>query len=749
VPRRRRRLAVVLVFTLVTLALNLAHTGLGLARNHDVVMNAWLQNVVLAGAVVLAAARCGRAEPGRAGWIALTLAIAAWSLGNLYWNLVLYSEPEPPFPSPADVGWLLFYPAAYACLGLRLRAGAQELPKSLWLDGLLGLLSVCAVGVLIIAPVLDGAEGPQAAILVNSLYPVCDLLLVGLCVAVFALHGWRPGRDWIALTLGFAFFAAANSFYLLRLVHDTYRPGSILDSAWVVGLVAMSLGAWQPAPRERTLEIRGRAVLVLPFACSLAALAVLVQAGLGSVPGPAILLAAVALVASMARTALTFGEIGRLAEVRQLAATDELTGLPNRRHFNERLATALEHAGREERRLALLLIDLDRFKELNDALGHHAGDLVLEQVGPRLRAHLRAEDELARLGGDEFAVLLHTDSGAESVGHRLLQALQASFTIDDVDVRVGGSLGIAVFPDDGTDAQTLLQRADVAMYQAKASRAGYAYYARERDQHSRARLELIAELRDSIGSPQLLLHYQPKLEIATGRVRDVEALIRWQHPTRGLLPPGAFIPLAEQTGVMRQLTAHVLDAALLQSAQWRAAGLDLEISVNVSATTLRDEDWGREVPARLREFGVPTGRLRIEITEDAIMADPERSLAVVNGLAAAGIGVSLDDFGTGHSSLGMLKHLPVDELKIDRGFISEVLHDPADAAIVQTALDLGRRLGVRVVAEGIEDQPTLEQLVAWGVDAAQGHFVSRPLPAHELRGWLDSRRAIPPAVVAG
>jgi diguanylate cyclase len=742
--RRRRVVTGVLLFTLATLALNLGHTGFGLAAGHDVLMNAWLQNVVLAGATALAAARIGRAERGRGGWIALALAIAAWSLGNLYWNAVLYSEPEPPFPSWADAGWLLFYPAAYACLGLRLRAAARDLPKSLWVDGLLGLLSVCAVGVLVIAPVIDGADGPRAAVLVNSLYPVCDLLLFALCVAVFALHGWRPGRGWIALTLGFGFFAAANSFYLLRLVNDTYQPGSVLDSAWVVGLVAMSLAAWQPAPDRADLEIGDRAVLFPPFACSLAALGVLVWAGVDVVPLSAIILAAAALVASMVRTALTFGEIGRLAEVRRLAATDELTGLPNRRHFNERLAAGLDAARRDGGRLALLLIDLDRFKELNDALGHHAGDLVLAQVGPRLGVHLRTDDALARLGGDEFAVLLQTDGGAERVGRRLLAALDESFTIDGVDVRVGGSIGIALYPEDGTDAATLLQRADVAMYQAKASGSGLAFYAQERDEHTRARLELISELREAIGTSQLVLHYQPKLDVVTGRVRDVEALVRWQHPTRGLLGPGAFVPLAEQTGVMQDLTMHVLETALMQYAEWRASGLDLEIAINVSATTLRDDDWGRAVAARLREVGVPAHRLRIEITENAIMTDTERSLTVVRAIAEAGIGLSLDDFGTGYSSLSLLKRLPVDELKIDRGFIAEMLGDPADAAIVQTAIDLGRRLGLRVVAEGIEDEGTLDQLMAWGVDTAQGYFVSRPLPPDELERWLADRAAALP-----
>jgi EAL domain-containing protein (putative c-di-GMP-specific phosphodiesterase class I) len=279
------------------------------------------------------------------------------------------------------------------------------------------------------------------------------------------------------------------------------------------------------------------------------------------------------------------------------------------------------------------------------------------------------------------------------------------------------------------------------MYQAKASQSGHAFYASERDRHTRERLQLIGELRDAIGTSELVLHYQPKLNLRTGAVEDVEALVRWQHPTRGLLPPGEFVPLAEQTGVMRSLTDHVLDAALAQCARWRAAGLDLGVAVNVSAATLVDAAWAAHVGERLRRRAVPASRLRIEITEDAIMVDQQRSLAVVRGLVAAGVRVSLDDFGTGYSSLGLLKQLPVDELKIDRGFVRDAGHDQADAAIVQSAIDLARRLGIRVVPEGVEDGDTLARLAEWGADTAQGFFISRPVPADVLEAWLATTDA--------
>jgi diguanylate cyclase len=723
---------------LAALLVNVAHTGLGLGGERlDVPLNAWLQNVVLAGAVVLVAARAALPGPERAGWIALAAGIGCWSVGNLYWNLALYSSQAPPFPSAADVGWLLFYPCAYACMGLRLRSAARHLPRSLWLDGLVGLLSVGAVGtVLVVAPVLAAADGPRAAVLVNAAYPMADLLLLALCVAIFALRGWRPGRGWFGLAVGFALFAGADSIYLMRLAGGSYAPGSALDSAWVIGLVVMSLGAWQAAPEAHEVELGGRGVMVPPLVCGVAALAVLLAGSLGRVPVVATYLAAAALLASMARTALTFADLGRLAEVRRLAATDELTGLPNRRHFDRRRHVALERARATGERTALLLIDLDRFKELNDALGHHAGDAVLAQVGPRLRTVLRAEDELARIGGDEFAVLLPGAHGVEAISRRLGAALEERFTVEGIDVRIAASIGIALFPDHATDAETLLQRADVAMYEAKATRSGHAFYARERDSHTRERLELIGELRDAIDTSQLVLHYQPKLNLQTGTIEDVEALVRWQHPTRGLMPPGEFIPLAEQTGVMRALTDHVLDAALAQCARWHASGLDLGVAINVSPATLFDEAWAARIPERLARYAVPASRLRIEITEDAIMLDPERSLAVVRSLAAAGVGISLDDFGTGYSSLSLLKRLPVDELKVDRSFVRDVVRDTADAAIVQTAIDLGRRLGIRVVTEGVEDAITLDLVSEWGADAVQGFHLSRPLPAEELEAWV-------------
>ncbi len=735
-PRSRRVVTAAFGLMFALLAANLAHTAFGLGgAGLEKPMNAWGQNVVLACACVLVGARVLTAGPP--GSRPLLAAITVWTLGNLWWGFVLYDLDEAPFPSPADAGWLAFYPFAYLCLGLRLRASARDLPRSAWLDGLVGILSAGALGVtLVVAPVLAGAQGTRAAVLTNAAYPIADLLLFALAVAVLVLHGWRAGRAWVFLAAGFGLFALADSIYLARLAADTYTAGTVLDSLWVVALVIMALASWQPLERPRAVDPGHLGVLVPPFVFSLAALTLLVYAGLEHVPVIAVALAGAAVLAAMARTVLTLREIRGFHEVRRLAATDELTDLPNRREFGIQLHSHLALARERGEPLALLIIDLDRFKDLNDALGHHAGDRVLAQIGPRLRTILRADDVLARLGGDEFAVLLPGARSAADIGRRIARTLEDRFPVEGIDVQVAASVGIAVFPEHGEDAASLLQHADVAMYQAKVSRSGHAFYAQEQDRNTRAQLELIGELRDAVDLGQLVVHYQPLVDLETGAVTAVEALVRWQHPERGLLAPGEFIPLAEQTGIMRKLTDHVLETALSQAASWRSEGLDIGVAVNVSASTLLEPAWAEAVTAALKRWSTPSARLRIEITEDALMVDPDRALAVVRDLGEVGVGVSLDDFGTGYSSLGLLKQLAVDELKIDRTFVGNALNDRADAAIVQAVSGLGRQLGLRIVAEGIEDEATLRAVAEWGATLGQGFYIGRPLPAEDLTDRL-------------
>jgi diguanylate cyclase (GGDEF)-like protein/PAS domain S-box-containing protein len=430
---------------------------------------------------------------------------------------------------------------------------------------------------------------------------------------------------------------------------------------------------------------------------------------------------------------------------------DVLTGLPNRTRLRVELDQCM--ATQSTDTFALLLIDLDRFKEVNDTIGHPCGDLLLQQVGPRLRAELRERDSIARLGGDEFVVLLRgADSErASAVAARLLIALERPFELDGFGVAIGGSIGIALYPEHGVDADTLLREADIAMYAAKDARSGYTIYAPDTDRHSRERLGLLADLRQAIDRGELLVHYQPQVDVRSGSLTAVEALVRWPHPTRGLLPPDEFIPLAERTRLIQPLSRWILASALQQCATWRAAGLDVPVSVNLSAYDLRDHDLPDLIDAALAKYGVPPERLRIEITESSLMANPSRAREILARLRAQGVQVSIDDFGIGYSSLAYLKNLPVDELKIDRSFVGEMAVDAGSRAIVRAIIDLADVLGLRVVAEGVEDEATLMALAALGCDVAQGFYFARALPPADLAEWANAfagADSTPPADLA-
>jgi diguanylate cyclase (GGDEF)-like protein len=429
------------------------------------------------------------------------------------------------------------------------------------------------------------------------------------------------------------------------------------------------------------------------------------------------------------------------------ALHDALTGLPNRTLLRDRTDQAIRQADRELVSVALLLLDLERFKEVNDTLGHHYGDQLLLQVGQRLQATLREVDTVARLGGDEFAVLLpriETGDGAVAVATKLQAALQEPFELEGLSLEVEASIGLALYPEHGSDPDELLQHADIAMYVAKDTHAGFMLFEPSLDQHSPRRLALLGELRRAIDNRQLVLHYQPKVDAHTGQMLGVEALVRWQHPDHGLIPPNDFIPLAERTGLIGPLTTYVLDAALHQCHDWRQAGHELAIAVNVSARSLLDLAFPDQVAGLLARWELPARLLVVEITESTIMTDPTHALEILGRLNIMGVQIAIDDFGTGYSSMAHLKTLPVHELKVDRSFVSHMVSNTRDAVIVRSTVDLGRNLGLRVVAEGVEDPATLQQLDGLGCDAIQGYYISRPVPPDDLIHWLEEYQAVKP-----
>jgi diguanylate cyclase (GGDEF)-like protein len=433
------------------------------------------------------------------------------------------------------------------------------------------------------------------------------------------------------------------------------------------------------------------------------------------------------------------------AAYEHLALHDSLTGLPNRTLFHERVRQALDPAsGGPE--CAVVLIDLDRFKEVNDTLGHHNGDELLLALAGRLAEAARPMDTVARLGGDEFALVMTGVATAEEVREQLvpvLLAIEAEIELAGLPLAVEASIGVVLAPTDGVDPDLLLQRADVAMYVAKRTHAGVMFYDPAYDDYNSERLALVAELRRAVDRGELRLHYQPKASLPSRLPHAVEALMRWQHPTRGLLSPDQFIPVAEQTGLIEPLTAWLLDTALADLKAWADTLPELTMAVNVSARTLQRHDFPGVVLAALERSGIPPHRLLLEVTETALVTDPIRAAAVLNELSTMGIALSLDDFGSGYTSLGQLRSLPVNELKIDKSFVMAMMRSPGDAAIVRSVIELGHNLGMTVVAEGVETLETLEAVIEMGCDVAQGFWFSKPRAAGEIAEWLRTQWAAP------
>ncbi|MBI5745750.1 MAG: EAL domain-containing protein [Nitrospirae bacterium] len=425
--------------------------------------------------------------------------------------------------------------------------------------------------------------------------------------------------------------------------------------------------------------------------------------------------------------------------IQQLAYYDVLTGLPNRTLLHDRLQQAIFEAKSGNRPLVLLVMDLDRFKEINNTLGHHSGDIILKQTGDRLRIALPETATLARTGGDEFAVVLpDTDAeGANRIADSFIKSLKEPFTLEGIAINVNASIGMVTYPGYGDDANTLMQYADMAMYRAKNTKSGLTIYSPQHNQYSPERLALISELRHSIDSDQMFLLYQPKIDLKTGSPVGVESLVRWQHPRLGVIPPNQFIALAEHTGLIKDLTLWVIKESLKQSRIWKQEGLQVCVAVNLSMQNLQVPELLKQIKLLISRSSMAPANLRLELTESTIMRDPERSMEILTQMAAMGIHFSIDDFGTGYSSLGYLQKLPVDEIKIDKSFVINMMADENSIAIVHSIIELAHSLRIKVVAEGVENKETMKRLTLLGCDMAQGYFISRPIPGSEVKGWLE------------
>ena len=524
--------------------------------------------------------------------------------------------------------------------------------------------------------------------------------VVDASVVIYAIWVFAADPQWIAWVVG-----------VLIIIGSAFRFGRLgaLTSTAVITLAYLVIVGWRLQTYGYNIELQRVA-----FAVSMYLLTALIMSG-------------------------AIRELLELRKQREYQLFhDLLTGLPNRALLIERLQQQLLRQPRTGESVAVLVMDLTDFKAVNDSLGHDVGDNLLRQVGPRLTASLRAADTIARLGGDEFAILLPgtDETGAARVAQKMLSALEQAFPLEGEALDIGASVGVAVAPTHATQADQLLSRADVAMYAAKGSLSGLAVFSAEHERDGAGRLALMSDLRRAVDEGELVLYYQPQIDLRTGGITSVEALVRWMHPKRGLVGPDEFIPLAERTGLIKRLTRTVLTEAIRQARAWELAGLRVPIAVNLSMRNIHDPQLPQTIAQLLQRWDARPDLLRLEMTETVLAADPERALQTMDSLRAMGVHIALDDFGIGYSSLAYLNRLPLDEIKIDRSFVIGMIDDESSATIVRATVELGHGLGYAVVAEGVENAETRQRLTALGCDAIQGFLVARPMPADQTAEWI-------------
>lgn len=692
--------------------------------------------------------------PAAVGWMAVlrtprdrlpvlltTLGLTSWAVAGTYTGAEIAAGREVPLVSPADVCYLGFFAFIIAALAVIMCRHSREMAWPVIVDSAVGALGAAAVLAVVLSPILNSAlEGPKTAGTALAMaYPFLDFLILAAVIGIGVSPGQNVGRHWVFLVAGLILFAGGDIVWALLKVKGLYVAGTPLDASWAFGLAMIAAWVVLQGTSAGGAKAEDQELLrqVVPGLAIAAGLTVLIVGTQVRVPLLAVVLAGLTL--AMAALPLVFRHRIRMAAMERQARTDELTGLPNRRALYADVPQRLAEEPFEQS--AILILDLDKFKEINDSLGHHVGDDLLGQVAGRLATQLQPGDFLARIGGDEFVIHLPRCGleDSEAIAGKLRDALAQPLVLSGTTVYVNASVGISRYPSQGTELALLLRKADLAMYTAKASHTGQHAY-RNVDGGPRAELTLAA-LGDAIAKDELLLHFQPKLMLSTGETRGVEALVRWNHPTLGLLMPDAFLRKFEETGLMGSLTTIVLAKALDQAAVWRDAGQILSVAVNISAPSVIDCGLPDRIEAMARERGVPPSMLTLEITEDLLLGDRKRAREVLMRLRAMGVRIAVDDYGKGYSSLAYLRELPVDELKLDKSFVLAMADDARSTALVVSTIDLAHSLGLEMTAEGVEDQTVYRALREYGCDAAQGFFMSEPLPAAELDAWLANQPA--------
>jgi len=714
-------------------------------RDHpgrSVLLDSWLYDTLMLSAAAVVLARAWRVPYERWAWALIGAGMAVSGFGDVVYALWV---PEGASPSLADPLYLAFYPLGYAGLLLLVRTNLRRVPTAIVLDGLVVGCTVAAISAaLTFGPIRAVAVGSPATVYVGLAYAAGDLVMLALAVGVLALLGWHADLRWGLLVAGFVVWAVADAFYLFRTAEGAYVEGTWIDAGWPAAYLLLALASWSPSATAVLRAKPGLGSFAAPVICAVLALGVSVSAFGDRL---SVALAAVSLIAVAVRFAVTFRDVSAMAQGHQQAMTDELTGLANRRA----LATALTAAAFERApegselsrsRLGLVLLDVDQFGEINDSLGRGIGDELLRRIANRLSNSVRQGALLVRTGADEFAVLLTGPldlTTARAHAGCLVEALREPFALDHITVRADVRVAIALCPDHCAQPEQLLSRAEATIVHPSTSVGRIAVYHQAVDLPTNSGDRPVKELRTALHTDQLICHYQPKISAADEQVHSVEALVRWKHPTRGLLLPDQFLPAAERAGLMRPVTTRVLDIALAQIRAWRDDGIALTLAVNLSTTNLLDLDLVGTITRLLRTYQIPAETLILEITESTLTTDSHRARNTVAALRQLGIRLSIDDYGTGWSSLARLQDLSVDELKLDRVFVARLANDPRSIAIVRSTVALAHSLGADLVAEGVEDVDTLNALRMYGCNITQGHVHSPPLPADVLKEWLDNR----------
>ena len=702
----------------------------------------------------------------RLPWMLLAAGSLCWAVGDTVWSYYADIAATEPFPSAADVFYLLAYPLLAGAMYQFTRGASRRGDVSAVIDALITATAATVVlWVWFIEPTWTDPAGTLLERVVGVAYPIGDVLLVAQLLHLGALPVVRATSvRLLGLGIG-AVLVADVLFQAAGYVPAIGAREAWLDVGWLVGYLLWGACALHPS-MHRTTEVPGvratalttRRVAFLALSALVLPGVLLVELALGQPPRiapvavTAVLLIGLVLVRMLGMVRYMREQAARLA---RLADTDFITGLENARRFSERiddlLTTPPGQRDADRPGAAILLIAVERLGEVNDTLGLGTGDELLRAIGERLRESVADDGVVARMGGVSFGVLLPGVLSGDRAATRaadLHRAFATPFALPEMSVSVDISVGIAIAPTDAQTATALLARADVALSAARQAQEHVARYAEQMEMNEALTPQLMGELVQAMADGDVIVHYQPQVEIASGRVLGVEALVRWQHPQHGLLGPGAFVPAAERTGLIGGLTRYVLDRALAQAAAWRAEGCELNVSVNLSVRNLLDPAFVTDVQGALTRHRIPARCLELEVTETMAMLDPHRSVEVLGALADLGVLLSLDDYGTGHSSLAYLQRLPLRRLKIDRSFVTDVLTDKASAAIVRSTIELARHLGLSVVAEGVEDDETLVALRDMRCFAAQGFGLARPASPERIPGIVTALEERIPEVVA-